>query len=113
VKRDLTTLAQILERIDRIEASGVDRERFSRNEWDQDAVIRNLEVIGEAVKRLSSGARARPSAARWSEFTGLRDVAIHGYDVVNLDRTWAVVERDLPLLKAEVRKLMRSLESER
>jgi len=113
LRRDRTTLAQILERIDRIEGSGVDRERFQRNEWDQDAVVRNLEVIGEAIKRLSDEVRARPSEVRWSGFTGLRDAAIHGYDTLNLDRTWAIVERELPLLKAEVRKILRSLDTER
>ena len=113
MRRDRTTLAQILERIDRIEASGVDRERFQRNEWDQDAVVRNLEVIGEAIQRLSDEVRARPSEVRLSGFTGLRDIIIHGYDSLNLDRTWVIVERDLPSLKAEVRRVLKSLDADR
>jgi len=112
VKRDLATLTQILDRIERVESSGLDRERFLRNEWDQDAVLRNLEVIGEAVKRLTSGVRSEPSKVRWSEFAGFRDIAIHAYDTVNLERTWSVVENDLPVLKAEIRRLLHLSEPE-
>lgn len=110
MKRDLATLTQILERIERIESSGVDRERFVGSDWDQDAVLRNLEIIGEAVKRLSDELRSRPSKARWKELAGFRDIAIHAYDTVNLERAWLVVERDLPVLKVEVRRLLRSME---
>jgi uncharacterized protein with HEPN domain len=106
VKDDVATLSQILERIERIEASGIDRERFLANLWDQDALIRNLEIIGEAAKRLSDITRSLASEIRWSDFAGFRDIAIHGYDKLNLNRTWAIVERDLPKLKKAVRRLL-------
>jgi uncharacterized protein with HEPN domain len=106
VKDDVATLSQILERIERIKASGIDRERFRNNPWDQDALIRNLEIIGEAVKRLSNATRDRARGIRWSDIAGFRDIAIHGYDQLNLERTWVIVERDLPELTKAVRRLL-------
>lgn len=108
MKDDVATLSQILERIERIESSGVDRERFLHDAWDQDALIRNLEIIGEAAKRLSEATRRRTRGIRWSDIAGLRDVAIHGYDQLNLPRIWSVVEKDLPELKKAVRRLLKS-----
>jgi uncharacterized protein with HEPN domain len=106
MKGDVATLSQILERIERIEASGIDRERFLDSLWDQDALIRNLEIIGEAAKRLSDITRGRAREIRWSDFAGFRDMAIHGYDKLNPNRTWSIVERDLPELKKAVRRLL-------
>jgi uncharacterized protein with HEPN domain len=107
MNRDVVTLSQILERIERIEGSGIDRERLLHNSWDQDAVLRNLEIIGEASKRLSATIRRSSSDVRWKEIAGFRDIAIHGYGRVDLERTWRVVERELPLLKRSIRKLLR------
>ncbi len=106
MKDDVATLSQILERIERIKASGIDRERFLNNPWDQDALIRNLEIIGEAAKRLSNTTRDRARGIRWSDIAGFRDIAIHGYDRLNLERTWVIVERDLPVLAKVVRRLL-------
>ncbi len=107
---DRVTLTQILERIERIETSGVDKAHFLDQSWDQDALIRNLEVIGEATKRLSNATRERAPEIEWSQVAGFRDVAIHGYDTVSLERTWAIVEKELPRLKRTVRRLLRNLE---
>lgn len=107
---DRVTLTQILERIERIETSGVDRAHFLGQPWDQDALIRNLEVIGEATKRLSKATRARAPEIEWSQVAGFRDIAIHGYDSVSLERTWVIAEQELPRLKRAVRHLLRDLE---
>ena len=69
-------------------------------------MIRNLEIIGEAAKRLSNGTRDRARGIRWSDIAGFRDIAIHGYDTLSLERTWAIVERDLPELTKVVRRLL-------
>ena len=106
MKTDVATLSQILERIERIESSGVTRGRFLANLWDQDAVVRNLEIIGEAVNRLSDDSRKRASGVRWSDIAGFRDIAIHAYDRLDLERTWQVVETELPALKRAVRSLL-------
>ncbi len=106
MKNDVPTLSDILERIERIEGSGVDKSRFLRYAWDQDAMVRNLEVIGEAVKRLSRSTKERSPGLAWSKMAGFREVAIHGYDRLNLDRIWVLVEKELPKLKAAVRRLL-------
>jgi uncharacterized protein with HEPN domain len=108
LKDDVATLSQILERIERIKGSGIDREEFLRNPWDQDALIRNLEIIGQAAKRLSEATRRRAPAIRWSDIAGFRDIAIHGYDKLDLPRTWSIVEHNLPELARAVRRLLAS-----
>lgn len=72
----------------------------------QDAVIRNLEVIGEAVKNLSSDLRRRHPAIPWRGITALRNVLIHEYFGVDLEIVWRVVSRRLPTLKRSVLKLL-------
>ncbi|MDG6913168.1 MAG: DUF86 domain-containing protein [Nitrososphaerota archaeon] len=65
---------------------------------------------GEATKRLSNATRERAPEIEWSQVAGFRDVAIHGYATVSLERTWAIVERELPRLKSAVRRLLKSIE---
>jgi uncharacterized protein with HEPN domain len=79
----------------------------SRDAKTQDAVIRNFEVIGEAVKRLSEDTRNRMPDVPWRQITGLRDILIHKYEGVNADEIWAIVERDLPSLKTRIQALQR------
>lgn len=109
MNRDLVTLAQILERIERVEGSGLTKEAFLEQPWDQDALVRNLEVIGEAAKRLSSETKALAPEVQWNLVSGFRDVAIHGYDQLSLERTWAIVEKSLPPLKRSIHALLRKL----
>lgn len=93
-------LAHILEacqKIGRFTAEG--RARFMDDVMIQDAVIRNLEIIGEAAKRLDDGYRADHPEIPWRALAGLRDVLIHQYEGVDLEKVWAVVERDLPGLE--------------
>lgn len=104
-------LAQILERIERITAytkSG--KESFFSGPIIQDAVIRNLEVIGEAAKRIPEDYRASLPAIPWRGITGLRDVLIHQYEVVNLAELWRIVEHDLPVLEETIRKILPPLD---
>ena len=109
MKDDLAPLSQILDRIDRLLSAGLDKQRFLANEWDQDAVIRNLEIIGEAAKRVSAETRALSPSIPWRQVAGFRDVAIHGYDKLSLTRVWKIVDEDLPPLKSKVRSLLREL----
>jgi uncharacterized protein with HEPN domain len=110
VKDDRVALSQVLERIERIDGSGIDRERFLSDPLAQDAIIRNLEVIGEAVKsRISPRAKALSPGVRWRRIAGFRDIAIHGYDRLDLPVVWRIVEFELPVLRRAVRKLLTQL----
>ena len=107
MKDDRVYLAHIrdaIERIDRFTADG--RERFLSDLLIQDAVIRNLEVIGEAAKALSNEVRAATPDIPWKQIAGMRDVLIHNYFGVKLEIVWQVVVDHLPTLQTRVRQLL-------
>ena len=104
-------LAHILECIqnsERFTAGG--KGAFLTDELVQDAVLRNFEVIGEAAKRIDDGYRAAHPEIPWRALAGLRDVLIHQYEGVDLERVWAIVEGDLPGLKRAIAALLPPLE---
>lgn len=72
----------------------------------QDAVIRKLEIIGEAVKQLSDATKRSRPEIPWKQIAGMRDQLTHHYFGVDLALVWRVVERDLPALKAAVTALL-------
>ena len=81
----------------------------TRNDLDGDeilvlALVRLVEIIGEAARSVSSEARAKSAAVPWREITGTRDRLVHGYADVNLDILWNIVTEDLPPLIAELEK---------
>lgn len=112
MKSDRANLSTILERIERVRRFTKEgKADFLRSELIQDAVIRELEVIGEATKRLGRSTRALNSKIPWSKMAGFKDVAIHQYDSINLDRVWDIVESELPKIGAKVRSILTSVES--
>ncbi|MBI5427919.1 MAG: DUF86 domain-containing protein [Nitrospinae bacterium] len=75
----------------------------------QDAVVRNLEIIGEAVKNMSSSLKSKYPDIPWKRMAGMRDKMIHDYFGVNLDIVWDVVERDIPVLKRGIEAILKTL----
>jgi uncharacterized protein with HEPN domain len=110
VRSDIPSLAEVLTRIERLQSSGIDEARLRGNPWDQDAVVRNLEVIGEASKRLSKATQALAPEVPWSRIAGFRDVAVHGYDRIDIGRVWSILHIDLPALEASIRRLLLKIE---
>lgn len=82
------------------------KDEFYSNKMIQDAVIRNLEIIGEAVKNISPVTRSHAPEVPWKKIAGLRDVLIHDYFGVDLDTVWLVVENRLPTLSQHVSLLL-------
>lgn len=72
----------------------------------QDAVLRNLETLGEAAKKLNRRTRALSTDTPWREIAGFRDVIAHDYLEVDLDLVWNVIESDLPGLRETVIDLL-------
>ena len=85
------------------------RESFFRDAKTQDAVIRNLEIMGEAVKHLSKELRASQERVPWKRIAGMRDKMIHDYFGVNLDLVWNAVVNELPSLGKEVDHICKEL----
>jgi uncharacterized protein with HEPN domain len=101
IKNDQVYLEHILEAIVKIEnfTNGISRFDFGRNVMIQDAVIRNIEIIGEATKKISKSFTQSHQEIPWSEMAGMRDKLIHDYLDVDIDVVWKTIEADLPLLK--------------
>jgi uncharacterized protein with HEPN domain len=80
-------------------------EEFYRNRQVQDAVLRRLEIIGEAVKNIDEDFRNRYPEIPWKKIAGLRDILIHEYFGVNMKRVWRVIKIDLPELKSKISRI--------
>lgn len=96
-------LADILDAIDRIVAyTASGRDAFFADPMIQDAVIRNLEVMGEAARSIGQATRARHPGVPWRQMVGIRDRVIHGYFRVDLEIVWEIVATELPDLRRKV-----------
>jgi len=107
-------IAHILECIEHIEdyISDMTEETFSKTPQLQDAVIRRIEVMGEAVKNLPPAIKMKYPDIPWKEIAGMRDILIHGYFGVDLALTWRIARKDVPSLKKKILKIKRNLEDE-
>lgn len=86
--------------------AGLTQEQFAVNSLVRSAVIYQLQVIGEATKRLSAEFRDSHPTVRWKEMAGMRDRLIHHYDDINLDIVWRVVSQEVPPLLAQLEPLI-------
>ena len=82
--------------------SGLDQKQFEADDLIYDAVVRNLEVVGEAVKHLPQEARDLAPLIEWKRISGMRDVLAHGYFGIDNDILWNVISRELAPLKASM-----------
>lgn len=75
----------------------------------QDAVIRRIQIIGEAIKSLPQNIKKQYPAVEWRKITGMRDKLTHDYFEIDFELTWEVVKRDLPILKKQISKIKSDL----
>jgi hypothetical protein len=111
MKRDVILfVGDILEHIENIEDYTIG---FSKGEfWDdkktQDAVVRNIEIIGEAVKNIPEGFRKKYSEVEWQKIAGMRDILSHNYLGIDLELVWKSIKDELPKLKREIKFILKS-----
>src|SRR4051794_9669008 len=110
MKNDRVYLEHIRDALGDIKAyASSGRETFFAEVMRQDATLRKLGVIGEAVKKLSDDAKSRQPDIRWKQIAGMRDWVIHNYFGVNLEIVWNAVETDLPVLSEAIEALLKSM----
>jgi len=90
----------------------ITKEHFCDNEEKQSAVIRQIEIIGEAVKNLSTEFKKQNENIEWSKIAGTRDKIIHHYFKVDIDLVWDIIKKDIPSLKVKIQKIKEELEKE-
>jgi uncharacterized protein with HEPN domain len=111
VNRDLILLEHILLSIQKIldYTDSFDEEAFLKNTLVQDGVLRNLEIIGEATKKLSVELRTANTNIEWKKMAGMRDKLIHDYAGVDNWAVWSVVQNILPQLKLDIIKIQNGI----
>jgi uncharacterized protein with HEPN domain len=96
-----TTFAKQLVRFQNY-TTGLTREAFAQDNKTLDAVIRNLEIIGEAAKMVPESIRANYPTIEWKKIAGLRDILAHHYFEVDLEIIWDILQNKLPTLSREL-----------
>ena len=113
MKDALVYVRHILDSARRVEEyTRTGRKAFDASTQIQDAVIRNLEIIGEAAKQAPDSLRRKHPKIPWKGMAGMRDKLIHHYFGVDLALVWVVVEKDIPLMLARMDAILRAEASE-
>jgi len=108
MRDDRERLLDIQEAIECVEKYAVrGRERFENDELVQNWILRHLQIIGEAVSRLSENLRERYPDTPWVKIIGMRNILVHNYFRIDTAIVWRVVERDLPILKRYINAMLR------
>ncbi len=105
---DISYLADILQAARLVQSfvEGVDKTLFEQDLMRQSAVIRQIEIIGEATKRLSDSFRTSRPDIPWRSIAGMRDILIHAYDHVDLDEVWNTATLAIPDLNSKIELLV-------
>ena len=104
----LDFVEDILDAMEKVEllGEGISYEQFETDFRINFAVIRALEIIGEASKRLPESIRANYAEIPWKGMAGMRDRIIHGYDDVDYQIVWGVVKKDIPEIKPRIQTIL-------
>lgn len=109
MKNNRLYIEQMLEAIDLVErySKGLDFEKFSSDVEKQDAIVRRLQIIGEVSNRVSPEIKEQLPEVPWKKMLGMRNIIVHDYMYVDLEKVWNVVEKDLSELKQRLREALK------
>jgi len=107
IKSDSAYIEHILDCIRKINefSQGISLKEFRKNELVQDAIIRNIEIIGETSKKISNDTKQTYYKIPWREIAGMRDKLIHDYLGVDFDVVWKTIKNDIPDLEKLIREI--------
>lgn len=103
-------LTDIITSIDRIKdyVQDLEYQNFIINQLVTDAVLRNLEIIGEAVTGIDEKIKSEYSNILWRDIKDFRNIVAHKYFSINLERVWDIIENELDVLKEEIEKILKN-----
>ena len=108
VKRYLQDILDAIEKIKKYTAK-VDYEMFSKNEMMIDAVLMNIAIIGESVKKIPEDVKERYPDIPWKDIAGMRDKVIHDYFGVDVNIVWETIKKDVPELEQKIKVMLKEL----
>ena len=111
----LLYINDILDSIEKIEkfCHDMSYDQFIADEKTRDAVVRNLEIIGEAAKNIPDAMKTKSAHVAWRSMTGMRDKLVHEYFGVSYSIVWETIKNDLAVLKYQIKEMYRSIEQEK
>jgi uncharacterized protein with HEPN domain len=107
----LEDIQQAMDKVERY-VSGLTYETFTANEMVVDAVIRNIEIIGEAARNIPDDLREKYPEIPWKQIVGLRHIVAHRYFNIDLDIIWKIVTENLPETKSAILSMLEALNEE-
>jgi uncharacterized protein with HEPN domain len=107
VKSDVLYLADIAERVRRVRVSAQEgRDKFFASQEKQDAILHNLQLLGESVRRISEELRGHYPEVPWRDIAAFRNVVVHDYLGIDLDLVWQIVVERVPELELQIKRIL-------
>lgn len=111
MNRNILFLTHIIECIEKLEAitKGLNYGDYLQDWIKQDAILRNVEIIGEAITNIDDELKSEYPNVPWKEAKGMRNILIHEYFKIDYDEVWETLQEDIPALKYQIENILKNL----